>query len=65
MLEKFKSLLGIAPQHGERFTGPAEPINHNPHFTARQGQQDDSTRPSAPISRFETTDLQKALDLSG
>lgn len=65
MLGKLKNLLGFTPRPEQAPVAKFELPSYEPPVPARKNEQDDSTRPSTPVSRFETTDLQKALDLAG
>lgn len=65
MLGKLKSLLGLTPQIEQKAVPPTELPEYVPLSGSWHKPYEDATRPSLPISRHKTTEMQKALDLAG
>lgn len=65
MLGKLRTLLGITPRVEPKAATPVELPEYVPLSSSWHKPYEDATRPSIPVSRHKTTDLQKALDLAG
>lgn len=65
MLGKLKTLLGFTPPPEPAAFSHVELPEFVPRSTSWHKPYEDATRPSSPISRHKTADLQKALDLAG